>query len=408
MPMSSLAVWRRRRFPSLFAAMAMVAVVAACDSSTGTDNDVAAVAVNPPTPILNIGQTQQLVATATTSGGRIVNASPTWTTSAASVATVDGNGLVTAVGGGTATITATAGGESADATITVWFPTQTVALAPAAGQSATILQEGTTQLAATITDTQGGLLPQRQLIWTSDDTDVARVSSSGLVSARGIDGTVTITAATLDGVQGTFDVTVSGPPAVATVTLAHGLGRFLAPTMTDQWVGTARAQSGTVLSLTGRTVVWTSSQAGIATVTDGVAGGLVTGVASGSSNIRVSVDGVQSANVSARVEPAAPVGATAQPTIGLGNSIYYVIDVPAGTESLAITLTGDVPGADADIYLYNPAGTLIAQSFNANTAESITRNAPAAGRYLLEINAWDGADAASDGAILTVTITAAP
>jgi uncharacterized protein YjdB len=410
MPMSSLAVWRRRRFPSLFAALAMVAVVAACDGSTDDDGDVANLSVNPTSPTLNIGQVQQMVATATTSGGRIIDAETEWSTSAPGVATVSGEGLVTGVGGGTATISATVGGLTEDVTVTVWFPVQSVALAPAAGNLQTIRQEGSTTIAPTILDTQGAAAPTRQLVWTSSNTDVATVNSTGVVSARGIDGETTITATTLDGVSGNIVITVSGEPVVASVTIAPAVSRFMAPSVTDQFTVTARAASGTVLTLTGRTVVWTSSTAGTATVADGVTGGLVTAVAPGTTNVRVTVDGIQSNQIAVTVYPELVSGVEeVLGTLDEGDSQFFVIVVPASTASMLITLNADEgAGSDADIYLYNGAGTLIAQSFNGATNESITRTAPAAGRYVLEVNSWEGADGPSIGANLNLTITPVP
>src|SRR6267378_1407285 len=69
---------------------------------------VASVMVTPPTPSVQVGQTVQLAATPEDANGsplsgRVV----TWATSAPTVATVNGSGLVTAVAAGSATITAT-------------------------------------------------------------------------------------------------------------------------------------------------------------------------------------------------------------------------------------------------------------------------------------------------------------
>jgi uncharacterized protein YjdB len=79
------------------------------------------VAVTPATPSVVHGTTQQLTATGTFSGGAtsIVTALSAWSTSNASVATVDIYGNVTAVAAGTATITALVLGQSATATVTV-------------------------------------------------------------------------------------------------------------------------------------------------------------------------------------------------------------------------------------------------------------------------------------------------
>jgi hypothetical protein len=71
------------------------------------------------TPLTRIGQTVQLSAIATVSGGtsQNVTATATWKSSDASVATVSSGGLVTALTSGIATITATYQGTTATATV---------------------------------------------------------------------------------------------------------------------------------------------------------------------------------------------------------------------------------------------------------------------------------------------------
>ena len=81
---------------------------------------VTSVTVSPRTLDLEVGQTGTL--TATVKPDNATNKTVTWTTSDAKVATVDNNGVVTAVGKGTATITAAADGKTAACTVTVKVP----------------------------------------------------------------------------------------------------------------------------------------------------------------------------------------------------------------------------------------------------------------------------------------------
>lgn len=81
---------------------------------------VTSVAVSPTSLNLEVGQTGTL--TATVKPGNATNKTVTWTTSNDKVATVDNNGVVTAVGKGTATITAAADGKTATCTVTVKVP----------------------------------------------------------------------------------------------------------------------------------------------------------------------------------------------------------------------------------------------------------------------------------------------
>ena len=70
---------------------------------------VSAISVEPKELTLGVGETARI--TATVKPDNATNKNVTWSTSDASKATVD-NGIVTAVGEGEATITATAGGKN--------------------------------------------------------------------------------------------------------------------------------------------------------------------------------------------------------------------------------------------------------------------------------------------------------
>lgn len=75
-----------------------------------------AISVEPKELTLGVGETARI--TATVKPDNATNKNVTWSTSDASKATVD-NGIVTAVGEGEATITATAGGKTAEVVVTV-------------------------------------------------------------------------------------------------------------------------------------------------------------------------------------------------------------------------------------------------------------------------------------------------
>ena len=79
------------------------------------------VAVTPDTVVLTaVGQTAQLTAEVRDQAGRVMEGVPVvWLSAETTVAAVDTSGLVTAVGGGAVTITATAGEASGDALVTV-------------------------------------------------------------------------------------------------------------------------------------------------------------------------------------------------------------------------------------------------------------------------------------------------
>jgi hypothetical protein len=405
MPKLSPVARRVRRFPSTFVALAAALLVAAgCESSTGTDNSVQFLYVTPPSPILTVGQLQQMVATPTNASGEIIDGqSVAWSSSAPGVATVDANGIVTGVGGGTAQITATAAGQTATAAITVWFPTTAVNLSVAAPATTTIRQEGAVQVDASFTDGSGATTTGRQLLWTSSNTAVATVSTGGRVSGL-TDGTTTITARSNEGVEGTIVITVDGAPVVASVTLAVTSTRYMGVNDTEQIIATARAASGTILDLTGRTVVWTSSSDAAATVS---ATGLVTNLSDDAeTEISVSVDGV---------DATAPIAIQGLPTLvhdtpvilagDAGDFIQHIFTVPAGTTSFVASITGGT--GDPDIYVIRPAGTTACSPFFSGSNETCTINSPVVGRWRISVEAWPGAGAIA-GVELRAVLTPAP
>jgi uncharacterized protein YjdB len=88
-------------------------------SGSGGGGSVASITVSPSDPSIAEGSTQQLSATAKDSSGKTLGVTFTWTSSDNSVATVDSTGLATGVAAGNTTITASAGGKSGSASLTV-------------------------------------------------------------------------------------------------------------------------------------------------------------------------------------------------------------------------------------------------------------------------------------------------
>jgi hypothetical protein len=100
----------------LVGALSLAGLTACGDKVTVTearpDSSVTSVTVSPPSANLNVGDKITLVATVT-GGAGLTNRNVTWSTGNAAVATVDANGQVTAVGGGTTSIIATSAANTA-------------------------------------------------------------------------------------------------------------------------------------------------------------------------------------------------------------------------------------------------------------------------------------------------------
>lgn len=172
--------------------------------------------VNPGNFVLTPPGTQQLTATR---GGGIVTA--TWNSSDNSVATVDANGLVTAIGPGSATITAGEGGDLANAIVTVIVNAvlQSIAITPA---TVNLNPAGTQALTATgsfSNDTMANIT--NTVTWSSGNPAVATVSATGVVTAVAV-GSTQITASR-DGVMAmaTVNVTVAGGNPIAYILITN-------------------------------------------------------------------------------------------------------------------------------------------------------------------------------------------
>ena len=247
----------------------------------GCPTPVASVTVTPTAPTVQVGQTVQLTATPKDANGNPLSGRVvTWSSNSTAVATVDGNGLVTAVAAGATTITATSEGQSGTASVTVSsIPVASVTVSPS---PASVQQGATVQLTATPKDANGNPLNGRVVTWSSNNTAVARVNGSGLVTGVGA-GTATITA-TSEGQSGTSDVTVTLAP-VASVTVTPSPAS-VAVGLTVQLTATPKDANGNPLS--GRVVTWSSNNTAVATVNGS---GLVSGVTAGSATITATSEG---------------------------------------------------------------------------------------------------------------------
>lgn len=260
-------------------------------------------------------------------GGSLSGRTVTWSSSAPAVAVVDGNGLVTGLSTGSTTITATSEGRSGSITLAV-VPPSVSAVNLTLAQS-TIATGGTTTAQVVLRDDRGTVLKGRTVTFASANSSVATVSATGVVSAIGV-GTTIITA-TSEGQSGSAALSVIQAP-VASVVLSSPLTNLTVGTST-QVVLTLRAADGS--TLTGRTVNWTSSASGVASVSNG----LVTAVAPGNATITATSEGI-SGSISFTVQAPAPATVEVSPpsaTITVGRTTTLTATV---RDASGNTLTG--------------------------------------------------------------------
>lgn len=140
----------------------------------------------------SLGETQQLVATVKDQKGQtMAGASVSWASSDSQVAGASSTGLVTALGNGTAAITAASGAVSAIASATI----QQVAAALTISRDTllfTSLADSVT-LTAAVKDANNRTITDPVIEWATSDAALATVSAEGLVTVQDY-GSVTITA----------------------------------------------------------------------------------------------------------------------------------------------------------------------------------------------------------------------
>ncbi len=220
--------------------------------------------------------------TATVSPGDATNKAVSWTSSNTKVATVTAAGLVKALAKGSCTITAKTkdGAKLATCKVTVTIPVTAVKLNKT---SASVIKGKTLQLTAAVSPSDAS---NKAVIWSSSNSKVATVGSTGLVKAVG-KGSCAITVKTKDGAKlASCKVTVTIPVTAVklnktSATLTKGKTVRLAATITPS-------------TASNKTVSWTSSNTKVATVSST---GLVKALGKGSCTITVKTkDGAKVAN----------------------------------------------------------------------------------------------------------------
>ena len=289
-------------------------------SGSGTVNgiSVTGVKLDKTTAQMKPGETLKL--TATVEPPTATNQNVTWTTNNDQVATVN-DGVVTAVGEGTTTITVTAeGNHTASCTVTV-SPATVAVTGVSLNEGVVVLDEGgTRQLTATITPSNA---TDKSLSWSSNKESIATVDSNGLITAVA-PGEATITVSTVDG----------GKSATCTVKVnaSKVTGVRLDETSANMTVGETTTLKATVepATATNKAVTWSSNKESVATVDSN---GKVTAVAPGEATITVTAEGNHTATCKVTVN-AATVSVT-----GVSLNEGVVVLDEGGTRQLTATIT---------------------------------------------------------------------
>jgi uncharacterized protein YjdB len=275
------------------------------------------------------GQKGQAYAVVYDSLGNVLSdQSVTWSTSNPSVATVSSTGEVTALTAGPVEVRAWRGDRSGGKAVTVAQPT--VARVEVSLTSPSIVGD-TVRARATVYDPSDKVLQGRTVTWSTQNPQVASISTSGLLTA--LSAGTTAVSATVDGVVGEKTMTVqTAKPVVTTVSVSLA-SDTLAPGTTTQATAVARDASGVVIP--GVAFVWSSSNTAVATVN---ASGVVSAVAAGSATITATGDGKSGSD-------ALTVKVAASATISSVTVTFSSSSISVGQSAQATATARDASGA---------------------------------------------------------------
>ena len=200
---------------------------------------------------LELTKGQETTLTATVKPDNATDQTVTWTTSAASVVTVE-NGQVKAVGGGTATITAKAGDQSATCAVTVTVPVTSVTLDKT---SLELVEGDEVTLTATVKPEDA---TDKTVTWTTSNEAVATIANGKVVAVK--EGEATITAKAGD------------QSATCKVTIAKKVIPVSGISLDNTSLALKEGQEIQLTAIvtpedaTDKTVTWSCNKTGIATV----------------------------------------------------------------------------------------------------------------------------------------------
>ena len=181
--------------------------------------------------------------------------------------------------------------------------------------------------------------PDTSIVWSSDNTGVATVNQSGMVTAKAL-GTATITATTSNGCQTTCKVTVIKaavtPPAPSIgVTKVDLNKKSLTMGVKEKFTLKAKVFPN---NATKRAVTFTSNKPGVASVSR--TGGVVTAKKTGKATITATADGVtKKCNITVKKAPKKISLNAKSKTLKKGKTFKINVKLPKNTASNKITYT---------------------------------------------------------------------
>ena len=313
---------------------------------------VFSIAVSPSTVSMTVSQTRQI--TATISPSNVANNTLSWSSSNTGVATVSSSGLITSVAAGSATITVQAtDGSNVYNTVPVSVSANPIIITGLSliPSSTTLAPGATTQISAAFVPSNA---TNKTLTWSSSNTAIATVNSSGLITAVAA-GTANIFATSTDGSNRTATCTITVAVAATSISLDR--------TTTTMHPGNTLTLVATVLpsNATNKTVTWTSNSTK-ATVN---ASGTITAVSVGSAVITARCGSLTATcAVSITVAVSSVSVSRTSASIGVGRTQLIVATVlPSNAGMKAVTWSS----ANPSIAIVSSSGLITAISPGSTT-----------------------------------------
>ncbi len=165
-------------------------------ASFGVLGSPSSIQIDGPTGLLSVGSTRQLVAQAYGASGVPMSASVSWSSSQPSIASVNGAGVVVAIGEGEAIITASSGTASGTFSVRSAFLTASLVMSP----SLTSVEPGSEiQLSVTPRDASGNILSLPVVWQLVKQNSPISLSATGLLTVpAGTKGSAVVTATVTD------------------------------------------------------------------------------------------------------------------------------------------------------------------------------------------------------------------
>ncbi len=263
-----------------------------------------AIQVNPGTPSVAAGRTQQFTAMGTFSNSqtRDITSLVTWTSSTAPVSTINSAGLAQSYSQGSSTITASftspaAGTVTGTATFNVAAPAllsigvtgAASVIASSSSKAATVAKGTGRQFQAYGLYSDGGVRLLSNVTWASAPVTVATITNTGLATSINA-GTATITATDpASAISGNTQLVVTNA-TIASIVVYPRAGQTMAPLTRQPFFALGQFSDNTTQDITAD-ANWASTNVAAATVSNTTPKGVATGVALGATVLQASFGG---------------------------------------------------------------------------------------------------------------------